>query len=113
MWRYLHGHMLSSVISQKTVGQLISLRKENNKLYGNLKILFYVCRTHYTVNCAIEDSISPVHITVMLGNRSSPTVCRYGDLDTLGEHREPQYSTGREKELCLSIKPHEQFYEIL
>lgn len=33
----------------------------------------------------------------MLGRRSSPTVCRYGDLDTLGEHREPQYSEEKQK----------------
>lgn len=37
-------------------------------------------------------------MTEMPGNRSSPTVSRYGDLDTLGEQSEPQYSEQRERE---------------
>lgn len=41
--------------------------------------------------------VSPVHTTVILGSRSSPTVCRYGDFDTLGEHSESQYSKGKKK----------------
>lgn len=33
----------------------------------------------------------------MSGRRSSPIVCRYGDFDTLGEHREAQYSARMRK----------------
>lgn len=50
---------------------------------------------HVWVNagmCLQSRAVVPVHTTVMLGRRSSPTVCRYGDFDTLGEHREAQYS---------------------
>lgn len=50
-------------------------------------------------------SISPVHTTVILGSRSSPTVCRYGDFETLGEHSESQYSEG-EKKVTTTVNLH-------
>lgn len=49
-------------------------------------LLFCCLKTDHMSVC------SPVQMTEMPDSRSSPTVSKYGDLDTLGEQRELQYS---------------------
>lgn len=74
VWSYLHVCMLSSLISQETVGQLMRLKNRKQETVLKDPGLCLQDYSHITQYSVVKKRVSPVHITVMLGSRSSPTV---------------------------------------